>query len=149
MDRLKFECSVLFIRSCSSCEDKPCVTGDRFVAGFAHKVTTNADDDVEAFNAYAEWCKDQVHDDGHQQYTLHLHLSWSTPRWLQLYCTPRQHWWWNTWRQRLQPMPHLSRLKKMASVLSLWQSAEMRSALDVLLWLLWSCTEEVLVGVSL
>ena len=30
-----------------------------------------------------------------------------------------------------------------------WQSAEMRSALDVLLWFLWSYTEEVLVGVSL
>ena len=45
------------IRSCSSCEDKPCITGDRFVAGFAHQVTADADDEVEA--------KDQAQDDGH------------------------------------------------------------------------------------
>ena len=51
-------------------EDKPCVTGDRFVAGFAHQVTADADDKVEAFNAYAEWCKDQAQDDGHQQEIL-------------------------------------------------------------------------------
>ena len=30
----------------------------------------NADAEVEAFNAYAEWCKDQAQDDGHQQETL-------------------------------------------------------------------------------
>ena len=58
------------MRSRSSCEDKPCVTGDRFVAGFAHQVTADADAEVEAFNAYAEWCKDQAQDDGHQQETL-------------------------------------------------------------------------------
>ena len=27
----------------------------------------NADAEVEAFTAYAEWCKDQAQDDGHQQ----------------------------------------------------------------------------------
>ena len=26
--------------------------------------------EVKAFNAYAEWCKDQAQDDGHQQETL-------------------------------------------------------------------------------
>ena len=58
------------MRSRSSCEDQPCVTGDRFVAGFAHPVTADGDAEVEAFNAYAEWCKDQAQDDGHQQETL-------------------------------------------------------------------------------
>ena len=33
-------------------------------------MTADADDEVEAFNAYAEWCKDQAHDDGHQQEIL-------------------------------------------------------------------------------
>ena len=61
---------LLCLRSCSSCEDKPFVTGDRFVAGFAHQVTSDADAEVEAFNAYAGWCKDQAQDDGHQQETL-------------------------------------------------------------------------------
>ena len=66
----QIECLSLFMRSCSSCEDKPCVTDDRFVAGFAHQVTADADAEVEAFNAYAEWCEDQAQDDGHQQETL-------------------------------------------------------------------------------
>ena len=43
---------------------------DRFVAGFAHQVTADAGAEVEAFNAYAEWFKDQALDDGHQQETL-------------------------------------------------------------------------------
>merc|ERR1719414_2422993 len=34
------------------------------------KVTADAAAEVEAFNAYAEWCKDQAQDDGHQQETL-------------------------------------------------------------------------------
>ena len=38
--------------------------------GFAHHVTTDAGAEVKAFNAYAEWCKDQAQDDGHQQETL-------------------------------------------------------------------------------
>ena len=42
----------LFVRSCSSCEDQPCVTGDRFVAGFA-QVTADAGAEVMAFNACA------------------------------------------------------------------------------------------------
>ena len=46
------------------------VSGDRFVAGFAHQVTADADDEVEAFNTRAECCKDQAQDDGHQQETL-------------------------------------------------------------------------------
>ena len=66
----QIECPSLFVRSCSSCEDKPFVTGDRFVARFAHQVTSDADAEVEAFNAYAEWCKDQAQDDGHHQETL-------------------------------------------------------------------------------
>ena len=49
----QIECPSLFMRSCSSCEDQPCVTGDRFVAGLAHKVTADAGAEVEAFNAYA------------------------------------------------------------------------------------------------
>ena len=53
--------------------------------GFAYQVTADADAEVETFNAYVGWCKDQVQDDGHQQYTLHLHPSWSTSRRLQLY----------------------------------------------------------------
>ena len=39
------------------CEDQPCVTGDWFVAGFAHQVTANAGAEVEAFPANAEWFK--------------------------------------------------------------------------------------------
>ena len=80
----------LFMRSRSSCEDQFCVTGDRFVAGFAHQVTADAGAEFEAFNAYAEWCKGQAHDDGHQQEIL-AHLSWSALHRLQLYFTPRQH----------------------------------------------------------
>ena len=34
------------------------------------KVTADAAAEVEAFNAYAEWCKDQAQDDGHQLETL-------------------------------------------------------------------------------
>ena len=56
----------LFVRSCSSCEDQPCVTGDRFVARLAQVMGA----EVKAFNAYAECCKDQAQDDGHQQETL-------------------------------------------------------------------------------
>ena len=33
-------------------------------------MTAGADAEVEAFNAYAEWCKNQAQDDGHQQETL-------------------------------------------------------------------------------
>ena len=66
----QIECPSLFMRSRSSCEDQPCVTGDRFVAGFAHQVTADVGAEVEAFNAFAEWCKDQAQDDGHQQKTL-------------------------------------------------------------------------------
>ena len=58
------------MRSRYSCEDQLCVTGDWFVAGFAHQVTADAGAEVKAFNAYAEWCKDQALDDGHQQETL-------------------------------------------------------------------------------
>ena len=54
---------------------KPCVTGDRFVAGFAHQLTPDADAQDEAFNAYAEWCKDQAQDDGHQQETLNVNTA--------------------------------------------------------------------------
>ena len=83
-------CPSPFMRSRNSCEDQPCVAGDRFVAGFAHQLTADKIVEFEAFNAYAEWCKGQAHDDGHQQ-EIHLHLSWSTSRRLQLYFTPRQH----------------------------------------------------------
>ena len=34
------------------------------------KVTADAAAEVQAFNAYAEWCKEQAQDDGHQQETL-------------------------------------------------------------------------------
>ena len=54
--------------------DHPCVTGDSFVAGFAHQVTADAGADVKAFTAYAEWFKDQALDDGHQQETLDASL---------------------------------------------------------------------------
>ena len=54
-------------------------------------MTADVGAEVEAFNAYAEWCKGQAYDDGHQQKTLYLHLPWSTSRRLQLYFTPRQH----------------------------------------------------------
>ena len=66
----QIECPSLFMRSRSSCEDQPCVTGDGLVAGFAHQVTADAGAEVKAFNAYAEWCKDQAQDDDHQQETL-------------------------------------------------------------------------------
>ena len=66
----QMECPSLFMRSCSSCQDQPCVTSDWFVAGFAHQVTADAGADVKAFTAYAEWFKDQALDDGHQQETL-------------------------------------------------------------------------------
>ena len=33
-------------------------------------MTADANDVFEAFNAYAEWCKGQAHDDGHQQEIL-------------------------------------------------------------------------------
>ena len=52
----QIECPSLFIRSRSSCENQPCVTG--FVAGFAHQVTADAGAEVKAFNAYANWCSD-------------------------------------------------------------------------------------------
>ena len=71
------------MRSRSSCEDQLCVTGDQFVAGFAHHVTADAGAEFEAFNAYAEWCEGQAHDDGHLQEIL-AHLSWSALRRLQL-----------------------------------------------------------------
>ena len=71
----EIECPFSFFPSCSSCEDKPCVTGDRFVAGFAHQVTADSDAEDEAFNAYAEWCKDQAQDDGHQQETLNVNIA--------------------------------------------------------------------------
>ena len=45
----------------------------------------DADVEVETFSVYVGWCKDQVQDDVHQQCTLHLYLSWSTSRRLQLY----------------------------------------------------------------
>ena len=60
----------LFIRSRSSCEDQPCVTGDRFVAGFAYQVSAGTGAEVEAVNAYAKWCKDQAQVDDHQQETI-------------------------------------------------------------------------------
>ena len=66
----KFECPSLLKRSRSRCEDQPCVTGDRFVAGFAYQVTVGTGAEVEAFNAYAKWCKDQAQVDGHQQENL-------------------------------------------------------------------------------
>ena len=66
----QIECPSLFVRSRSSCEDQPCVTGGWFVAGFAQQVTADAGAEVKAFNAYAEWWKDQALDDGHQQETL-------------------------------------------------------------------------------
>ena len=40
------------------------------VIGLLHQVTADAGAEVEAFNAYAEWCEDQAQDDGHQQETL-------------------------------------------------------------------------------
>ena len=36
----------------NSCVDQPCVTGDRFVAGFAHQVIADAGAEVEAFTAF-------------------------------------------------------------------------------------------------
>ena len=33
-------------------------------------MTADAYDEFEVFNAYAEWCKGQAHDDGHQQEIL-------------------------------------------------------------------------------
>ena len=38
----QMECSSPFMRSRNSCEDQPCVTGDRFVAGFAHQAIADA-----------------------------------------------------------------------------------------------------------
>ena len=64
------KCPSPFMRGRNSCEDEPCVTGDRFVAGFAHQVTADAGAEVKAFNACGEWCKGQAHDDGHQQEIL-------------------------------------------------------------------------------
>ena len=64
----QIECPSLFIRSRSSCENQPCVTGS--VAGFAHQVTADAGAEVKAFNADAKWCSDQAQVDGHQQETL-------------------------------------------------------------------------------
>ena len=63
------------MRSRSSCEDQPHVTGDQFVAGIAHHVTADAGAEVKAFNAYAVWCKDQTHDDGRQQETLDANIA--------------------------------------------------------------------------
>ena len=59
----------------SICEDQLCVTGDQFLAGFAHQVTADAGAEVEAFNAYVVWCKDQTHDDGRQQETLDANIA--------------------------------------------------------------------------
>ena len=67
---LQTKCVRMTMRSRSSCEDQLCVTGDRFIAGFAHQVTADAGAEVEAFNAYAEGCEDQAQDDGQQQETL-------------------------------------------------------------------------------
>ena len=64
----QIECPSPFMRSCNSCEDQRCVTGDRFVARFAHQVTAGAE--VKAFNAYAKWCSDQAQVDGHKQETI-------------------------------------------------------------------------------
>ena len=58
------------MRGRNSCEDQSCVTGDRFVAGFAHQVTADAGAEVKAFNAYAKWCSDQAQVDGRQQETI-------------------------------------------------------------------------------
>ena len=69
------ECPSPFIRSRNSCEDQPCVTGDRFVAGFAHQVTADAGAEVKAFNAYAKWCSDQAQVDGHQQETINASIA--------------------------------------------------------------------------
>ena len=66
----QIECPSLFTRSRSSCEDQPCVTGDRFVAGFAYQVSAGTGAEVEAVNAYAKWCKDQAQVDDHQQETI-------------------------------------------------------------------------------
>ena len=68
-------CPSLSMRSRSSCEDEHCVTGDQFVAGFAHHVTAVAGAEFEAFNAYAVWCKDQTNDDGRQQETLDANIA--------------------------------------------------------------------------
>ena len=46
------------------------VSGDRFVAGFAHQVTADAGAEVKGFNAYVKWCSDQAQVDGHQQETI-------------------------------------------------------------------------------
>ena len=66
----QIECPSLSMSSRSSCEDQPCVTGDRFVEGFAHQVTAGTGTEVEALHAYAKWCKDQAQVIGHQQETL-------------------------------------------------------------------------------
>ena len=63
-------CPSPFMRSRNSCEDQPCVTGDRFVTGFAHQVTADAGAVVKAFNTYAKWCSDQAQVDGYQQEIL-------------------------------------------------------------------------------
>ena len=41
-----------FVHGRNSCVDQPCVTGDRFVAGFAHQVIAEAGAEVEAFTAF-------------------------------------------------------------------------------------------------
>ena len=66
----QMECSSPFMRGRNSCEDQLCVTGDRFVAGFAHQVTADAGAEVKAFNAYAKWCSDQAQVDGRRQKTI-------------------------------------------------------------------------------
>ena len=71
----QIKCPSLSMRSRSSCEDQPHVTGDQFVSGFAHHVTADAGAEVKAFNAYAVWCKDQTHDDGRQQETLDANIA--------------------------------------------------------------------------
>ena len=71
----QIECPSLSMRNRSSCEDQPHVTGDQFVAGFAHHVTADAGAEVKAFNAYAVWCKDQTLDDRRQQETLDVNIA--------------------------------------------------------------------------
>ena len=64
------DCIGLLVHWSSSCKSQPVVAGDWIVARPSHESHRGAAAELEAFNAYAEWCKEQAQDDGHQHETL-------------------------------------------------------------------------------
>ena len=92
-------------------------------------MTADANVEFAAFDAYAEWCKGQAHDDGHQQEILAPSPAvYATLAPVVEYIAPAPAVFYAARAQVVEYLapapfslwPHLSRLQQLASVLSLW-----------------------------